>query len=120
MGREKRAFIGASYIRRLRKKRTVKMRKSLFLCCSIIALVVFLAAQADGKKKSFLERVCQKCEYCQEDPQCDGCKKCGECISGDVKTSKCKFCKQEEDEIACRERCNKGCNICRGKDGSGL
>ena len=32
----------------------------------------------------------------------------------------CRFCKPEEDEAACRERCNKGCNICKGKDGSGL
>ena len=58
------------------------MNKSLLLCCSIIALVVILAAQADGKKPSILARICNKCEYCKTDPHCDGCKKCGECISG--------------------------------------
>ena len=74
--REKKSFIWAS------SKKTVKMNKSLFLCCSIIALVLFLSAQAEGKKKSFLARVCSKCDYCKTDPNCDGCKKCGECISG--------------------------------------
>ena len=32
----------------------------------------------------------------------------------------CKFCKEGEAESGCRERCNKGCKICQGKDGSGL
>ena len=59
------------------------MNKSLFLSCSLIVLVVFLAAQADGKKRSFLDRVCKKCDYCKDDPQCDGCKKCVDCVSGD-------------------------------------
>ena len=61
------------------------MNKSLFLSCSLIVLVVFLAAQADGKKRSFLDRVCKKCDYCKEDPQCDGCKRCVECVSGEQK-----------------------------------
>ena len=57
------------------------MNKSLLLCCSIIALVL-LATQAEGKKKSLIERICKKCEYCKTDPQCDGCKRCEECVGG--------------------------------------
>merc|ERR1711953_124707 len=120
MGTERRQPSQKQVLRRQRKKRTEPiMNKSLFLSCSLILLVVFLAAQAEGKKRSFIERVCKKCEYCKDDPQCDGCKKCVECVSG-VKMEGCRFCKAEEDEAACRERCNKGCNICKGKDGTGL
>merc|ERR1711953_1565154 len=96
---------GASQVlREDREHCTVKMNKSLFLCCSIIVLVVCLAAQTEGqKRKTFLEKICGKCEYCKGDPNCDGCTKCDECLSGLKK-----------------EGCKKGCNICKGKDGTRL
>merc|ERR1712109_52318 len=79
-----------------------KMNKSLYLCVTVIVLVVLLSAEASGKTTSpFLSRLCQKCDYCNSDPGCDGCAKCSQCFGGD-QTSK------------------EGCNICEGKDGSGL
>ena len=140
VARQKTTFAGASQVlREDREHCTVKMNKSLFLCCSIIVLVVCLAAQTEGqKRKTFLEKICGKCEYCKGDPNCDGCTKCDECLSGLKKVNigsvdyqnifsnrfisqeGCKFCKEGEDVLECKERCNKGCNICKGKDGTGL
>ena len=32
----------------------------------------------------------------------------------------CRFCREQETEEECVERCSKGCRICAGKDGDGL
>ena len=68
-----------------------KMNKSLYLCVTVIVLVVLLSAEASGKTTSpFLSRLCQKCDYCNSDPGCDGCAKCSQCFGGD-QTSKVIF-----------------------------
>merc|ERR1712109_383823 len=65
-----------------------KMNKSLYLCVTVIVLVVLLSAEASGKTTSpFLSRLCQKCDYCNSDPGCDGCAKCSQWFGGD-QTSK--------------------------------
>merc|ERR1712142_135894 len=109
----------------LTTKTAAKMRKSLLVFGTFLFVIVFLSAETSGKKRSstFLQRLCKKCEYCVEDPMCDGCNQCGDCFTGEnggVGKAGCKFCKEGEAESKCRERCNKGCKICQGKDGSGL
>ena len=93
----------------------------------------------ERKDRQLLERICKKCSYCDTDPGCEGCARCGQCSSraevmkydemtlvyDDTLTTLslqegCRFCKAGEGEAGCRERCNRGCRICRGKDGQGL
>ena len=63
-------------------QRQLKMNKFLLLVGTI--LLVFLCAE-NTESLTFLQRVCKKCEYCIEDPTCDGCSKCDECFTGETK-----------------------------------
>merc|ERR1711884_995223 len=97
--------------------RNTKMNKHILmlgLAVTLLCLASLPSVEADG----LLNRICEKCNYCKTDPNCDGCQRCGECSSRSQRG--CRFCKKGEDENGCRDRCTKGCRICGGKDGEGL
>merc|ERR1711864_39445 len=71
-----------------------------------------------GKRASFLDQLCDKCDYCKKDPTCSGCAKCKQCT--DKSQPNCRFCKAGETTKKCEDRCMRGCNICKGKSGKGL
>merc|ERR1712059_10853 len=71
-----------------------------------------------GKRATFLDQLCDKCDYCKKDPTCSGCAKCEQCT--DKSQPNCRFCKAGETTKKCEERCMRGCNICKGKSGKGL
>jgi hypothetical protein len=70
------------------------------------------------KKRAFLDDLCEKCKYCETDPECLGCSECAKCEN--KKQEGCRFCRPKEDRDECVARCSKGCRICGGKDGTGL
>ena len=87
------------------------MNKLLILSAITLTILVLVPSlEAKKKKGKLLTDLCEKCEYCETDPDCSGCAKCSECKSR--KDYGCKFCKRNEDEAKCVERCTKGCGIC--------
>merc|ERR1712168_1422790 len=98
------------------------MKTSSAMCLILVSILV-MVINVEGKKKSkVLKGVCRKCEYCKTvescvgdvcSYSCDGCNKCSECETPYKKQGfPCKFCKENEEEEKCVERCNSGCRIC--------
>merc|ERR1711997_522050 len=105
--------MGYSYL-----QQHANMNKAL-LCSSLFLLLVCLSQTAEAKEKSaFLTDLCEKCDYCKEDPTCIGCQHCSTCENR--KQDGCRFCRKNENVDQCKERCRKGCKICAGKEGNGL
>ena len=53
----------------------------LVLFSGVILAIMVLTANAQKKQGSLLDRICEKCKYCETDPDCNGCAKCNECTS---------------------------------------
>ena len=98
----------------------IEMNKLILSGAFLLVIVLLLPTSTTAAKKSgaFLDELCSKCKYCKTDPDCTGCKKCSECENR--KQEGCRFCRIDEVEKECVERCSKGCRICGGKDGTGL
>lgn len=56
------------------------MNKLLLLAGVFLALMV-VTANAQKRQGSLLDKICDKCKYCETDPGCNGCAKCNECTS---------------------------------------
>merc|ERR1712236_30687 len=102
---------------------TLEMKKLVLCGALLLTLLLLLLPSISGDERSkFLSDLCEKCDYCKTDIECLGCAKCSECtpMQRRVKTGKCRYCKENETVEKCKERCEKGCNICLGKDKKGL
>ena len=53
------------------------MNKLVLVFGTLFVLVVFLSEEAEGG--SFLDNLCEKCDYCKDDPTCSGCVNCSRC-----------------------------------------
>ena len=60
------------------------MNKYILLLGVVLSCLVSVSlAQKDegGNSPGFLDKLCEKCQYCKTDPDCNGCAKCNECKS---------------------------------------
>merc|ERR1712156_105568 len=97
--------------------RITKMNKHILmlgLAVTLLCLASLHTVEADG----LLNRICEKCNYCKTDPNCDGCQRCGECSSRSQRG--CRFARKVKTRLVVEKDAPKGCRICGGKDGEGL
>ena len=53
----------------------------LVLFSGVILAIMVLTVNAQKKQGNLLDKICDKCKYCETDPGCNGCAKCAECTS---------------------------------------
>ena len=71
----------------------------LGLAVTLLCLASLPSVEADG----LLNRICEKCNYCKTDPNCDGCQRCGECSSRSQVWSIGIYIKNTIETVFCRE-----------------
>merc|ERR1712026_633529 len=82
-----------------------KMNKYILmlgLAVTLLCLASLPSVEADG----LLNRICEKCNYCKTDPNCDGCQRCGECSSRSQRG--CRFCKKVKMRLVAEKDAPKG------------